>query len=66
MGELWSMVVVCGEDSNSSMGKPRGRSDVNGGDGWHGRLNCVLRGGHGWNRGLSGQRRGGGRSMTCH
>ena len=49
-----------------SMGKPRGRSGVNGRDGWHGRLGCVLRGGHGWNRGLSGQRRGGGRLMTCH
>ena len=49
-----------------SMGKPRGRSDVNGKDGWHGRLGCVLKGGHGWNKVLSGRRRGGGRSMTCH
>ena len=49
-----------------SMGKPQGRFSVNGRDGWHGRLGCVLKGGHGWNRGFSGWRRGGGRSMTCH
>ena len=49
-----------------SMGKSRGRSGVNGKDGWHGRLDCVLRGGHEWNRGLSGRKRGKGRLMTCH
>ena len=49
-----------------SMGKTRGRSSVNGRDGWHGRPGCVLKGGLGWNRGLSGQRKGGGRLMMCH
>ena len=49
-----------------SMGKPQERFSVNGRDGWHGRPSCVLRGGHGWYKGLSGRRRGGGRSMTCH
>ena len=60
MGELWSTVVVYGE--NSAWVNRKGDPVSMGGMG----PSCVLRGGHGWNSGLSGRKRGGGSLMTCH
>ena len=47
------------------MGKPQGRSSVNGRDGWYGGPSCVMRGEQGWIKGLSGKMRSGGTWTTC-